>query len=163
MKLYKRMRQLFFTAIVKMQAAEVGRECRVNHFSHVTKRTYLAEHVNFNGMEIAGKGKVEIGKYFHSGSGCMIITSNHNYEGESIPYDGTHIVKDVKIGDFVWFGNRVIILPGVTVGEGAIIQAGAVVTGDIPACAIAGGNPAAVFKYRDVQHFERLKEEMKFR
>ena len=92
----------------------------------------------------------------------MILTSNHDYEGEEIPYDSMDIVKDVRIGDFVWIGNRVIILPGVTIGEGAIIQAGAVVVSDIPACAIAGGNPAKVFKYRDKEHFNRLKEEGKF-
>lgn len=92
----------------------------------------------------------------------MIITSNHNYEGDAIPYDGTHVVKDVRIGECVWFGSRVTVLPGVTVGEGAIIQAGAVVVNDIPAYAIAGGNPARVFKYRDKEHFEKLKNEGKF-
>ena len=82
------------------------------------------------------------------------MTSNHNYEGGAIPYDDMAWVKDVVIGDFVWLGSRVIILPGVTIGEGAIIQAGAVVVRDIPPCAIAGGNPAEVFKYRDKEHFE---------
>ena len=105
---------------------------------------------------------MEIGRYFHSGGGGMIITSNHNYEGDAIPYDGTDLVKDVTIEDFVWLGNRVMILPGVTIGEGAIVQAGAVVVKDVPSCAIVGGNPAQVFKYRDREHFERLKKEMKF-
>lgn len=140
----------------------MGEDCRVNYYSHVTGHTYLADHVNFNGMEVSGAGRVEIGRYFHSGRQCMIITSNHNYEGDSIPYDRTSIAKDVKIGDFVWLGSRVTILPGVTIGEGAIIQSGAVVINDIPACDIAGGNPAKVFKYRDKEHFYRLKDEMKF-
>lgn len=159
---FKKLRQIIFTFIVKRQAAEVGEECRVNYYSHVTGHTYLADHVNFNGMEVAGIGRVEIGSYFHSGRKCMIISSNHNYEGDSIPYDRTNVAKDVKIGDFVWLGSRVMVLPGVTIGEGAIIQAGAVVVSDIPACAIAGGNPAKVFKYRDKEHFYRLKSEMKF-
>lgn len=162
MKILKKIRQKFFTAIVKKQAAEVGEDCRVNYYSHVTGYTYLANHVNFNGMEVAGTGRVEIGKYFHSGRKCMIISSNHNYEGDAIPYDRTNIAKDVKIGDFVWLGNCVMILPGVTIGEGAVIQAGAVVVSDIPPCAIAGGNPAKVFKYRDKEHFYRLKSEMRF-
>lgn len=87
----------------------------------------------------------------------MIITSNHNYEGNAIPYDDMDLVKDVKIEDFVWLGNRVMVLPGVTIGEGAIVQAGAVVVKDVPYCAIVGGNPAQVFKYRDKERFERLK------
>lgn len=47
-------------------------------------------------------------------------------------------------------------------GEGAIIQAGAVVVKDIPPYAIAGGNPAKVFKYRDKEHYETLKAQGKF-
>jgi acetyltransferase-like isoleucine patch superfamily enzyme len=56
----------------------------------------------------------------------------------------------------------VIILPGVTIHEGAIIQAGSVVVKDIEKCAIAGGHPAKVFKYRDIEHYEKLKKEGKF-
>lgn len=51
---------------------------------------------------------------------------------------------------------------GVTIGEGAIIQAGAVVVSDIPPCAIAGGAPAKVFKYRNKEHYYKLKQEKKF-
>jgi acetyltransferase-like isoleucine patch superfamily enzyme len=56
----------------------------------------------------------------------------------------------------------VIVLPGVTIGEGAIIQAGSVVVKDIEKCAIAGGHPAKTFKYRDTEHYEKLKKEKKF-
>ncbi len=160
--IFRTIRKGIFTFLVKNVAAEVGEGCCVNHYSKVTGNTYLASHVSFNGMQIVGKARVEIGRYFHSGEGCMIITSNHNYEGNAIPYDDMDLVKDVKIEDFVWLGNRVMVLPGVTIGEGAIVQAGAVVVKDVPYCAIVGGNPAQVFKYRDKEHFERLKKEMKF-
>jgi acetyltransferase-like isoleucine patch superfamily enzyme len=53
-------------------------------------------------------------------------------------------------------------LGGVSIGEGAIIQAGSVVVKNIPKYAIAGGHPATVFKYRDIDHYERLKAEGKF-
>ncbi|MGO4389048.1 CatB-related O-acetyltransferase [Microvirga sp. 2YAF29] len=56
--------------------------------------------------------------------------------------------KRTCIGHDVWIGSHVIILPGVTIGTGAIIGAGAVVAKDIPAYAIAVGNPAKVVKYR---------------
>lgn len=55
-----------------------------------------------------------------------------------------------------------MILGGVTLGEGCIIQAGSVVSRSIPACGIAGGNPAQVFKYRDIEHYELLKNECEF-
>ncbi len=51
-----------------------------------------------------------------------------------------------------------IVLGGVTIGEGAIIQAGSVFVKDIPPLAIAGGHPAVPFKYRDKEHYYRLKE-----
>lgn len=90
----------------------------------------------------------------------MIITSYHNYDqGTKIPYDDTYISKDVVIEDNVWLGSRVIVLGGVTIGEGAIIQAGSVVIKDIPAFGIAGGHPAKVFKYRDIEHYNQLKEQ----
>lgn len=53
-------------------------------------------------------------------------------------------------------------LGGVKIGEGAIIQAGSVVTRNIPSCAVAGGHPAVVFKYRDKEHYYKLKSEGKF-
>ena len=113
-------------------------------------------------MKIQGNGNVIIGDNFHSGIECMIITNIHNYDnGNAIPYN-TIISKDVIIEDNVWLGNRVTILPGVKIGEGAIIQAGSVVVKDVEKYAIAGGHPAKVFKYRDIDHYEKLKKEGKF-
>ncbi len=108
-------------------------------------------------MTIGGRGRVIIGDNFHSGPECRIITSFHNYEGTKIPYDETYIDRDVIIGDNVWFGTRVMVLGGVTIEEGAIIQAGSVVVSNIPKGAIAGGHPAKVFKYRDLAHYDELK------
>jgi len=129
----------------------------------LSEKTYLGKNPNFNGMTINGYGNVYIGDNFHSGTDCLIITSNHNFDhGKRIPYDNTHIIKDVTIRDNVWFGDRVIVLGGVTIGEGAIIQAGAVVVNDIPDFGIAGGNPAKVFKFRNIDHYLDLKSKGKF-
>ena len=131
-------------------------------FTKLTKHTHLGKNVSFNGMQIFGQGEVRIGAYFHSGVECMMITDIHNYEGSKIPYDETIIKKSIEIEECVWFGSKVIVLGGVTIGEGAIIQAGAVVVKDIPKYAIAGGSPAKVFKYRNIEHYKRLKSEGKF-
>ena len=152
---------------IKQNIVKTAKSCGPGLFvggeSFVTSNTILAEHVSFNGMRIMGNGKVSIGKYFHSGIECLIITQNHNYDnGQYIPYDSTYVYKDIEIGDFVWLGSRVMILPGTKIGEGAIIQGGSVVHGEIPPFAVAGGNPAKVFKYRDIEHFKKLKAEGKF-
>ena len=148
---------------VKRIAKTCGINLKVNGSSYVTPKTSLGNNINFNGMKIQGNGNITIKDNFHSGIECMIISSIHNYDfGDAIPYDDTVISKDVVIEENVWLGNRVIILPGVTVGEGAIVQAGSVVVKDIPKYAIAGGHPAKVFKYRDIDHYEKLKREGKF-
>ena len=105
-----------------------------------------------------GNGALTIGDNFHAGSGCEIITAHHNYDdGDAIPYDDTFINESVNIGDNVWFGIDVTVLGGVSIGEGAVIQAGSVVTSDIPRGAIAGGHPATVFEERDMDHYEAMK------
>ena len=140
-----------------------GENLRINGITKLNSNTVLGNNVNFNGMEIQGFGNVVIGNNFHSGPDCLMITQVHNYDhGTEIPYDSTNIVKDITIEDNVWLGARVIVLGGVTIGEGAIIQAGSVVVSDIPKYGIAGGAPAKVFKYRDIEHYEKLKAEGKF-
>tara|TARA_R110002124_G_scaffold17175_3_gene72176 strand:- start:6976 stop:7485 length:510 start_codon:yes stop_codon:yes gene_type:complete len=134
----------------------------INKKSVFNNNILLGFNCNFNGMDVSGGGLVIIGDNFHSGSECLIITQNHNINGDSIPYDNTYILKDVEIGDNVWLGNRVIILGGVKIGEGAVIQAGSVVVSDIPALAIAGGHPAKVFSSRDTLHYEYHKKNKNF-
>ncbi len=58
-------------------------------------------------------------------------------------------ISEVVIGNDVWIGMRVIIMPGVKVGDGAVIGAGAVVTKDVPDFAIVGGVPAKIIRYRN--------------
>ena len=72
-------------------------------------------------------------------------------EGE-LPYKG-----DTVIGNDVWIGFDALIMPGVRIGDGAIVAARSVVTGDVPAYAIVGGNPARVVRARfDAEHARRL-------
>lgn len=131
--------------------------------TRLTSNTILNSNPNFNGMIIKGYGKVIFGDNFHSGSDCLIISSNHNFDhGKSIPYDDSHILKNIIIGNNVWFGDRVIVLGNVNIGEGVIVQAGSVVTKDIPDFSIVGGNPAKVFKIRNIEHYNRLKNDNRY-
>ena len=154
-------RRRYRTQIRKI-AKEVGENLKVNFKSKVNRNTILGNNVNFNGVIIRGDGEVVIGDNFHSGPDILLLTRNHNYEGTKIPYDETYIRKKIIIEDNVWIGARCIIVGGVTIGEGAIIQAGSVVIKDIPPCGIAGGHPAKTFMYRDKDHYFKLKKEKKF-
>lgn len=157
------LRRFYYSKKVELKAKKVGEGLKVNFESNVNRNTILGDNVNFNGLDIRGDGKVIIGDNFHCGPDILILTRNHNYDsGTKIPYDKTYIRKRVKIGNNVWLGARVIILPGVSIEEGAIVQAGAVVVKDVPKHGIVGGNPAKIIKYRDVEHYEKLKEAGEF-
>ena len=147
---------------LKIRAAHVGGGTKTFSKCYVNKKTEIGNNTILNGIRIIGSGKCEIGSYCHIAYGVTIITMNHNYQGDGIPYDDTDIEKPVYIGDFVWIGANVTVLPGVKIGEGAIIQAGSVVRKDIPDLAIAGGNPAVPFKYRDKEHYYKMKTEGKW-
>lgn len=153
----------YYTQRVAATADTVGTDLTVNGPSSVSEQTSLGNNVNFNGLRVRGGGEMTIGDNFHSGPDILILTRNHNYDnGDAIPYDDTYNYDSVKIQDNVWIGARVTIIPGVTIGEGAIIQAGSTVTQDIPKGAIAGGHPAEVFNYRDIDHYKSLKEAGQF-
>lgn len=158
----KSKQKIFYKKNVERVCKSFEAPLRVNGPTFVTKNTTLGKNVSFNGMIISGNGKVIIGDNFHSGKGCKILTQIHNYEGNALPYDEKIILKHVQIGNNVWFGEDVTVLGSVTIGEGAIIQAGSVVVSDIPNLAIAGGHPAKVFKQRDKAHYYRLLAEKKF-
>ena len=152
----------YFLNKLKYEAKSVGGGVRIFGRINVNNKTSIGENTAINTLNVIGAGECTIGKYCHIAYGLTIITSNHNYKGDGIPYDNKVIEKPVTIGDFVWTGANVTILPGVTIGEGAIIQAGSVVRNDIRSLAIVGGNPAKEFAARDEEHYKKMKAEKRF-
>lgn len=108
-------------------------------------------------------GGISIGSNVAIARGCSILTSNHVVDGDALPWSEESDVAPVRIEDNVWIGMNVTILPGVTIAEGAVVGACSVVTRDVPRCAVAVGNPARVVKHRDIELYERLKAERRFR
>lgn len=159
-----RLRQFVFRLIFarKVNFRYGEKDIRINGWSRFASGLSVGRNANFNGARTFGRGLVRIGDNFHSASGLRILTQNHDYEGSTLPYDAKVVVRDVVIGDNVWIGMDVLVLPGVEIGEGAIIQAGAVVAIDVPPLAIAGGNPARPIKFRNAEHYWRLKVDGKF-
>lgn len=107
---------------------------------------------NNSGLGINCKigGSVAIGDDVLMGADCVILTRNHRFDDLSRPMRQQGYFDDdpVSIGNDVWIGSRVTILPGVRVGNGAILGACSVVTKDVPDYAIVVGNPARVVQTR---------------
>ena len=114
---------------------------------------YIGAHAAFNSV-----GGIRIGDGCVSGPFLHIYSANHRYEdAEALPFDEVEYFKPVDIGPNVWIGGDVVILPGVEVGEGAVVAAGAVVVKDVPPGAVVGGFPAQPLKHRDMAAYQRLK------
>jgi len=155
--------QLYFTFLAKLQISKSGIGLKVNRKCSFSANVITGNNCNFNGITIGGGGTVTFGNNFHSGTECLILCGNHDYDNDdTIPYGHRYVYKNIVIEDNVWFGDRVIVTGNITIGEGAIIGAGAVVVKDVPKCAIVGGNPAKILKYRDIEHYEKLKFEGRF-
>jgi acetyltransferase-like isoleucine patch superfamily enzyme len=151
-----RIQNFVYGAQIRKKAKSIGGGLRVRNPSSVTSKTIIGDCVSLGGVEVYGGGKCTIGNYSHLGAEVLILTQNHNYEGATLPYESTFSFKEVVIGEAVWIGSRVTILPGTRIGSGAIVQAGAVVHGEVPSCAIIGGNPAKIFAWRNKDHFNEL-------
>lgn len=87
--------------------------------------------------------EVVIGDGTQIGPGVQLLAADHPRD-PAVRAKGLELGRPIRIGRNVWFGGGAIILPGVTVGDDAIIGEGAVVTRDVPAGATAVGNPARV-------------------
>jgi acetyltransferase-like isoleucine patch superfamily enzyme len=92
---------------------------------------------------------IKIGECVLIGAYCYIISANHNYETRDIPImDQGFVGAPIMIEDDVWLGTHVVVLPGVTIGKGAIVGAHSLVNKDIPPYEIWGGVPARFLKKR---------------
>lgn len=114
--------------------------CDYGENIHIGDRSFI----NFN-VSIIDLGKVIIGDRVLIGPGVGIFTAVHPTDPE-IRSTGIEKGLDVKIEDGAWIGGNATILPGVTIGKGAIIGAGSVVTKDIEDMSIAAGNPAKIIR-----------------
>ncbi len=108
---------------------------------------------------ITAIGHMKIGKNLLTGRWVTITDNSHgntDYDSLVNPPTQRAIVSkgNVSIGNNVWIGDKATILPGVTIGDGAVIAANSVVTKDVPAYCVVAGNPAKVIKKASVKYGE---------
>jgi acetyltransferase-like isoleucine patch superfamily enzyme len=97
-------------------------------------------------------GGITIGRHVTFGAGVQLLAENHVFHDASALIQDQGVTRSgIVVEDDVWVGNNVIVLDGVRIGRGAVIGAGAIVTRDVPALAVAVGNPARVIGQRGVE------------
>lgn len=121
-----------------------------------------------DGLTIGSDVRIGRGCHFHCAGGVLIgdntqisrnviiYSSNHNYNGAAVPYDDSEVLQPVIIGRHVWIGMNACILPGVTIGDGAIIGLGAVISRNVDAGSIVVGACQRIVGSRDLQRFAEL-------
>jgi maltose O-acetyltransferase len=116
--------------------AEISPFCSVGDFSELGTRCLI-------------QSNVTIGNHVIMGPDVKIYSRNHKSERTDVPVQSQgKEYFETRIGDDVWIGANVIILPGVTIGDHSIIAAGSVVTKNIEAYSVTGGVPAKLIKKR---------------
>lgn len=135
-------------SLLKQLFYKVGRDCWIeapfacDYGSQIEIGDYF--YANHN-LVILDGNHVTIGDHVFIGPNCGIYTAGHPLEVEK-RNQGWEYAKPIKIGNNVWIGGNVVILPGVTIGDNVVIGAGSVVNKDIPNHVIAVGNPCRVVR-----------------
>lgn len=113
-------------------AIEIGDDCSLNPF-----------------CVVYGHGGVSIGDKVRIATGCVIIPANHTFADVNLPImSQPESRRGIRIDDDVWIGARVVVLDGVTIGRGAVVGAGSVVTRNVAPWSVVAGSPATLVKRR---------------
>lgn len=145
----RKLRMLYFQAALASlgPGSKIAGGVRIDHPENVWlgQGCFVGERCILYGYD-----KITIGDNVLIAPDVLMITRNHVFSDIAVPIrEQGYRQAPITIEDGVWIGFRAIVLPGITIGRGAIIAAGAVVTNDVPAYAIAGGVPARLIKRRE--------------
>lgn len=124
----------------------VGHPCIISAHAADTE-VIIGDDCAFSGVSIGALQSIRIGRNVQVGANTLITDSDwHSLDPADRDNQDKIGRNPVVIGDNVWIGSSCIILKGVTIGENSVIGSGSVVTGDIPANAVCGGNPCKVIR-----------------
>lgn len=136
----------------RLSGIKIGRKATI----HMGARFYLPKNISVgegtilgDHIFIDGRDKVIIGKHTDIASQVMIYNSEHDLSDPTFKA----IEEPVSIGSYCFIGPRAIIMPGVSIGDGAVVAGGAVVTKDVPSGSIVGGVPAKVIGERPLKEY----------
>ncbi len=142
------LRSLVFRLVLKRCGREVYIDYRtyIRYASRVSvgSYTWINRGCRFFASHYNKDVEIRIGEHVAIAPECCFLAAGHDYHDRTLP----DTAATITVGDYVWIGARSTVLPGVTIGEGAVIGANSVVTHDIPPWSVAVGSPARVIKER---------------
>lgn len=151
-------------ALLKEMLAEVGEDCYLEPPFHANwggRHVHMGKNVYANfGFTCVDDTHIYIGDYALFGPNVVLATANHPFLPE-LRKKGCQYNLPVHIGEGAWLGAGVVVAPGVTVGDYAVIGAGSVVTRDIPPYVLAAGSPCRVVRpldERDRKYYHRDRQ-----
>jgi acetyltransferase-like isoleucine patch superfamily enzyme len=141
------LRQLFAQGVVARRGAKVGELCFFSDPDGITgdlSRFSVGDESFVGRVVIAVHAEVKIGSRVCINDGAKLLTASH----EVADAHWRSFARPIVIEDYAWIATDALILPGVTIGRGAVVGAGAVVTQSVPAGAVAVGNPSKIMEGR---------------
>ncbi len=164
-RLYRALRQARnLSVILRKRLRYVHRTAYIHPRSIVAADLQTGRYV-FVGRDCQIPPLVRVGNYSMLAAGVAIVGDDHVVDNPRVPlqFSGRPVQRPTIIGADVWLGHGVVVLRGVTVGDGAIVAARAVVTHDIPPCEVWAGVPARKLRDRFDSDQQRLHQEMLLR
>lgn len=152
-------RSILFSALVRLlirpvffrlRGAQIGRLVVLGKAKIVGNlgNLTIGDQTSLGTCEITLHDKVKIGRCVVINDGAILLTASHSLSDPQ----WRHKKRPITVGDYAWIATNAIILPGVAIGKGAVVGAGAVVRGDVPEYSVVAGNPSSV------QSWKRIKQ-----
>ena len=137
-----------------LETFRIGRACFIGAGAYIQGRfdgrCVIGDHVWIGPGSYFDARDLVLGDYVGWGPGAKVLGSAHTGLPEDVPIVQTDLViRPVRVGAWADIGTNAVLMPGVTVGKGAIVGAGAVVTADVPPFAIVAGVPARFLRWRE--------------
>lgn len=135
--------------LVRNIITNCGKNINIERFAKFNKNISIGDYSGI-GKNCSVAPYTSIGNNVMMGPEVIMYSRNHNIDRIDIPMSkqGFKDFEPIKIGNDVWIGRRVIILPGVNIGKGSVIGAAAVIAKDVPPYSIVVGNPGKVIRNR---------------
>ena len=157
LNVYPLLRILWRIQRFRSKGATIGTLCVLGEISYSAslKNLVVGDHCSVGSCELFLHDTIQIGNFVTINGGVKLISASHRLTDPL----WRHKKSPIHIGDYAWIATNSIILPGVRIGRGAVVGAGAVVREDVPDYGIVTGNPATLETHRrtsDLHYYPAL-------